>query len=106
MTTTTNPTPAQPDGQGQPTPTATSPRLGVRTDRRLIRAHGRSERFLLIDVVAPTVAPDPARRRPPVNLGFVLDRSGSMGGLNKLGLAKQAVLEASSGSMRRTGSRS
>ena len=37
---------------------------------------------------------DPTRRRPPVNLGFVLDRSGSMGGQNKIGLARQAVLEA------------
>lgn len=70
------------------------PHLRVRSDRQLIRAHGRSERFLLVDVVAPTVAPDPSRRRPPVNLGFVLDRSGSMGGQNKLGLARQAVLEA------------
>ena len=43
----------------------------------------------------PTVAPDPSRRRPPVNLGFVLDRSGSMGSQRKLGLARQAVLEAS-----------
>ena len=72
----------------------TDPSLVVRPDRRLIRASGRSERYLLVDVVAPTIAPDPARRRPPVNLGFVLDRSGSMGGHNKLGLAKQAVLEA------------
>lgn len=70
------------------------PSLAVRPDRRLIRAHGQSERFLLVDVVAPTVARDPSRRRPPVNLGFVLDRSGSMGGLNKIGLAKQATLEA------------
>ena len=70
------------------------PALRVRPDRHLIRANGRSERFLLVDVVAPTVAPDPNRRRPPVNLGFVLDRSGSMGGQNKLGLAKQAVVEA------------
>ena len=70
------------------------PRLVVRPDRRLIRAGGRSERFLLIDVTAPTVAQDPARRRPPVNLAFVLDRSGSMGGHNKLTLAKQATLEA------------
>ncbi len=70
------------------------PRLDIRPDRRLIRAHGRSERFLLVDLVAPTVAPDPLRRRPPVNLGFVLDRSGSMGGQDKLGLAKQATLEA------------
>jgi Ca-activated chloride channel family protein len=68
--------------------------LTVRPDRTLIRAHARSERFLLVDVVAPTVAPDPSRRRPPVNLAFVLDRSGSMGGQNKLGLAKQAVVEA------------
>lgn len=72
----------------------TDPRLVVRPDRQLIRANGRSERFLLVDVVAPTSAPDPARRRPPVNLGFVLDRSGSMGSQNKLGLARQAVLEA------------
>jgi Ca-activated chloride channel family protein len=70
------------------------PRLAVRPDRRVIRANGRSERFLLIDIVAPTVAPDPSRRRPPVNLGFVLDRSGSMGSQDKLGLARQAVLEA------------
>jgi Ca-activated chloride channel family protein len=70
------------------------PGLQVRSDRRLIRAHGRSERFLLVDVIAPTVAPDPSRRRPPVNLGFVLDRSGSMGGQGKIGLARQAVLEA------------
>jgi Ca-activated chloride channel homolog len=74
--------------------TLLDPVLDVRTDRRLVRAGGRSERFLMVDVVAPTVAPDPARRRPPVNLGFVLDRSGSMGGQNKIGLAKQAVLEA------------
>jgi len=74
--------------------TLLDPRLRVRPDRRFIRAHGRSERFLLVDVVAPTVAPDPSRRRPPVNLGFVLDRSGSMGGQNKIGLAKQAALEA------------
>jgi Ca-activated chloride channel homolog len=80
--------------QPDPTTRLIDPSLTVRPDRRLIRAHGRSERFLLIDVVAPTVAPDPSRRRPPVNLGFVLDRSGSMGGHNKLGLAKQAVLEA------------
>ena len=72
----------------------TDARLTVRPDRRLIRAHGRSERFVLVDVVAPTVVADPSRHRPPVNLGFVLDRSGSMGGSHKIGLAKQAVLEA------------
>lgn len=78
----------------QPDPAAIPQPLTVRTDRRLIRAHARSERYILVDVVAPTVEPDPSRRRPPVNLAFVLDRSGSMGGRNKLNLAKQAVIEA------------
>ncbi len=78
----------------QPADRLVGARLTVRPDRRLIRASGRSRRFLVIDVTAPTIQADPARRRPPVNLAFVLDRSGSMGGHNKLGLAKQAVLEA------------
>src|ERR1700747_322904 len=70
------------------------PRLPVRPDRHLIRAHGRSERFLLVEVVAPTVQAEPGRRRPPVNLAFVLERSGSGGAGNKLPLAKQATLES------------
>ncbi len=69
-------------------------RLAVRPDRQLIRASGRSKRFLLIDISAPVVERDPSLRRPPVNLAFVLDRSGSMSGHNKLSLAKQAALEA------------
>jgi Ca-activated chloride channel family protein len=68
--------------------------LDVRTDRRLIRAAGGSERFVLVELLAPTPAPDPSRRRTPVNLAFVLDRSGSMAGRGKLELAKQGVLEA------------
>src|SRR4029078_5312634 len=75
-------------------PRLLDPHLAIRPDRRLIRANGRSERFLLVDLAAPTVPRAPPRRRPPVNLGFVLDRSGSMGGQNKIGLARQAVLEA------------
>lgn len=70
------------------------PRLVVRPDRRFVRAGGRSRRYLVIDVTAPTAAPDPSRRRAPVNLAFVLDRSGSMGGHQKLSLAKQAVIES------------
>jgi Ca-activated chloride channel family protein len=70
------------------------PRLVVRPDRHLIRAHGRSERFLLVEVVAPTIQAEAPRKRPAVNLAFVLDRSGSMGANSKLPLAKQATLEA------------
>lgn len=94
-----------PDDHPDPNPTASpaidpirtapaGPRVGARADRQLIEAHARSERFLLIDLVAPSVPADRTNRRPPVNLGFVLDRSGSMGGQRKLGLARQATLEA------------
>jgi Ca-activated chloride channel family protein len=73
---------------------APQPRLTCRTDRTLIRAGGRSERFILVELEAPSVPRDPSRRRPPVNLAFVLDRSGSMQARGKLDLARQAVDEA------------
>jgi Ca-activated chloride channel family protein len=64
--------------------------LRVRPDRRLIRPHARSQRFLLIEVIAP--ASDRRIDRSPVNLAFVIDRSGSMGG-QKIELARRAVEE-------------
>jgi Ca-activated chloride channel family protein len=76
-----------------PSPAA-SGQWTLRTDRSLIRAGGGSERFVLAELVAPTPSRDPAHRRPPVNLAFVIDRSGSMAGRGKLDLAKQGVLDA------------
>lgn len=65
--------------------------ITTRADRRLIRANGKSKRFVLVELTAPPATQ--ARQRPPVNLAFVLDRSGSMSG-GKLDLAKRAVEEA------------
>jgi hypothetical protein len=64
--------------------------LKVATDRRLIRSKWHSQRFIVARVDAPIAASDGTR--PPVNLAFVLDRSGSMGG-GKLEVAARAVEE-------------
>ena len=70
----------------------TKPALRAKSDRRYIRANYRSNRFILAEITAPHQHADTIsqRRRPPVNLAFVLDRSGSMAG-EKIALAKQAV---------------
>jgi len=65
--------------------------LQARTHRRLIRPHGRSQRFVVVELTGPPAST--TRERPPVNLAFVIDRSGSMSG-TKLELAKSAVVEA------------
>jgi Ca-activated chloride channel family protein len=66
--------------------------ISLRTDRHLVRAHARSERHLLVDIVAPTA--EPRAGRQPVSVALVLDRSGSMGGERKFDLARHAVEQA------------
>jgi len=68
-------------------------RLVVRTDRTHIRSTHHSRRYVLAEIEAPAAPAAPGGSRPPVNLSFVLDRSGSMGG-SKIDLARRAVAEA------------
>src|SRR3990170_462260 len=63
--------------------------LSIRTDRELIRAGARSNRYMLLSFTAPE-APRREDRRP-INVAFVLDRSGSMSSERKFELARQAV---------------
>src|SRR5688572_27819113 len=62
--------------------------ITARSDRRFIRSTHRSERFVLVELEAPPAAQKATR--DPVNLAFVLDRSGSMSG-EKIDLAKRAI---------------
>jgi Ca-activated chloride channel family protein len=65
--------------------------LEVYADRLLVREQGGSRRHLLVTLQAPA-APRRAGRLP-VNLGLVLDRSGSMAG-DKLEMARRAAVQA------------
>ena len=71
--------------------------LTIRTDRHYIRTGHRSNRFVLVELTAP--AAPPRADRAPVNIAFVLDRSGSMEG-RKIQLARRAV-EAGIGRLER-----
>jgi Ca-activated chloride channel homolog len=62
--------------------------MTVRTDRPLVRASAHSTRHALASIVAPRL--ERTQTRSPVNVAFVLDRSGSMGG-EKIALARRAV---------------
>jgi len=64
--------------------------LTLKQDRRLVRHRWHSRRFVVAHVAAPHAIDN--SERPPVNLAFVIDRSGSMAG-GALELATQAVEE-------------
>lgn len=66
--------------------------IDVRSDRALIRAQGSSSRYVLVSFVAP--AASQKTERMPVNIAFVLDRSGSMAGEGKMKLVKDAAAKA------------
>ncbi len=63
--------------------------LAATADRRLIRATHHSTRYVLVELVAPPATGE--RKRPRVNVSFVLDRSGSMSADNKFPLAAEAL---------------
>lgn len=68
-----------------------APAITIDLDRPLVRAGGRSKRYLVVTVRAPDRKPA-APDRQPLNLGVVIDVSGSMTG-TPLAAAKEATLE-------------
>src|SRR6476659_2253249 len=67
----------------------------ARTDRQLVRTTHHSRRHVLLSLTAPA-ARTRRKARTPVNVAFVIDRSGSMAGVPML-LARQAVMQALNG---------
>jgi Ca-activated chloride channel family protein len=67
----------------------TDARVTVLPSRPAVRADGPCTLDLLVTVTPPAAVPTAGR--PPLNLGLVLDRSGSMGEARKLVFAKEAA---------------
>ena len=74
-----------------PSPQAASPEFRVELDRSLVNVEGRSVRHLVLTVRAPEPPPTD-RPGDPLNLGLVIDASGSMAG-RPLDAAKAATLD-------------
>jgi len=65
--------------------------FNVLPDRKLVRTAGDSRRYAWVNIQAPVAPPREGRAR--LNVSFVLDRSGSMGG-QKIVLVREAVKKA------------
>ena len=77
--------------------------LNARFDRLLVRQQHTSVRYLVVECTAPTQPEEAEREMPPLNLGVVIDASGSMGvhdggGVSGLDLSRlEAAQQASEG---------
>ena len=69
-----------------------APEVTAELDRSIINSAGNSVRHLVVTVRAPERKPDPDKQRPPLNIGLVIDASGSMSGA-PLDAAKLAALD-------------
>lgn len=73
-------------------PTHSLPELTAEIDRPVVNLAGDSVRHLVVTVRAPEPAPDPDSPRLPLNMGLVIDASGSMSGA-PIDAAKLAALD-------------
>ncbi len=73
-----------------------APEVTAELDRSIINSAGNSVRHLVVTVRAPERKPDPDKQRPPLNIGLVIDASGSMSGA-PLDAAKLATLDVIGG---------
>jgi Ca-activated chloride channel family protein len=69
-----------------------APEVNAELDRSIINSAGNSVRHLVVTVRAPECKPDPDKQRLPLNIGLVIDASGSMSGA-PLDAAKLAALD-------------
>ena len=69
-----------------------APEVAAEFDRPIVNADGGSVRHLVVTIRAPQQKPNPDQKRSPLNLGLVIDASGSMSG-RPLAAAKAAALD-------------